>query len=202
MGKLKIKIYNLGYPVTAEHIAANYSNEDDDPRGAWSTMDLSANHKCPFFPIRNPNTGEEFYPPQGRYWVFNESEVNQRIADGRIIFGKSGESRPVQKVFASERLGGCIRAESWWDKHGMNEDATAEFKKIFHNGKLMSHPKHSKLLYNLAKISTCGVSDSLILDFFSGSATTAHAVMQLNAEDGANRKFIMVQLPEECASPQ
>ena len=78
----------------------------------------------------------------------------------------------------------------------MNEDATAEIRELFGQGKLFTHPKPSKLIYNLIKIST--ESDDLILDFFSGSATTAHAVMQLNAEEGSNRRFILVQIPELC----
>ena len=191
-----LDIKDIGYDVTEEYINKTYSNPDNDPRGAWTTMDLSANHKGPYFPIINPATGESFNPPEGRYWVFNEEEVQRRIADGRIIFGKTGMTRPVQKVFAAERIKGKIRAESWWDKHGMNEDATAEIRELFGQGKLFTHPKPSKLIYNLIKIST--ESDDLILDFFSGSATTAHAVMQLNAEDGGNRRFILVQLPELC----
>ena len=191
-----LDIKDIGYDVTAEYINKTYSNPDNDPRGAWTTMDLSANHKGPYFPIINPATGESFNPPEGRYWVFNEEEVQRRIADGRIIFGKTGMTRPVQKVFAAERIKGKIRAESWWDKHGMNEDATAEIRELFGQGKLFTHPKPSKLIYNLIKIST--ESDDLILDFFSGSATTAHAVMQLNAEEGSNRRFILVQIPELC----
>ena len=191
-----LDIKDIGYDMTEEYINKTYSNPDNDPRGAWTTMDLSANHKGPYFPIINPATGESFNPPEGRYWVFNEEEVQRRIADGRIIFGKTGMTRPVQKVFAAERIKGKIRAESWWDKHGMNEDATAEIRELFGQGKLFTHPKPSKLIYNLIKIST--ESDDLILDFFSGSATTAHAVMQLNAEDGGNRRFILVQLPELC----
>ena len=191
-----IDIKDVGYDVTEEHINKIYSNPDNDPRGAWTTMDLSANHKGPYFSITNPITGESFDPPEGRYWVFNEDEVKRRIADGRIIFGKTGTTRPVQKVFAAERIQGKIRAESWWDKHGMNEDATSEIRELFGQGKLFTHPKPSKLIYNLVKITT--EQDDIILDFFSGSATTAHAVMQLNAEDGGNRKFICVQLPEVC----
>lgn len=191
-----VDIQDIGYDVTEEHISKTYSNPDNDPRGAWTTMDLSANHKGPYFSITNPATGETFNPPEGRYWVFNEEEVKRRIADGRIIFGKTGTTRPVQKVFAAERIQGKIRAESWWDKHGMNEDATAEIRELFGQGKLFTHPKPSKLIYNLVKIATD--NNDIILDFFSGSATTAHAVMQLNAEDGGNRRFICVQLPELC----
>lgn len=184
----------MGYNISDEFIKKTYSNPDNDIRGPWTITDLSANHKGPDFPITNPKTGEVFYPPEGRYWVFNEREVKQRIADGRIIFGKGGNSRPVQKVFLSSRKQGKIRAESWWEDKGLNADATAEQKELFLATKLFVNPKPVKLIKNILEISTD--KDALILDFFSGSATTAHAVMQLNAEDGGARKFIMVQLPE------
>lgn len=190
-----LSISDMGYPVTGEFIAKTFSNPDNDPRGAWTTTDLSANHKGPYFPITNPQTGEIHYPPKGRYWVFNEQEVLKRIADGRIIFGKSGNGKPVQKVFAANRKFSKIRADSWWDNKGMNEDATKELTELFGVAKLFTHPKPSKLLFHLCKI--CSEKSDYILDFFSGSATTAHAVMQLNAEDGGHRKFIMVQMPEK-----
>ena len=189
-------ISEMGYPVTNEFISKTFSNPDDDARGPWTTSDLSANHKGPYFAICNPKTGEIHYPPQGRYWVFNEQEVKKRIADGRIIFGKSGTGRPIQKIFLSSRKLSKIRADSWWADNGMNEDATKELSELFGVTKLFTHPKPSKLLYHLCKI--CTDNNDCILDFFSGSATTAHAVMQLNAEDGGHRKFIMVQLPEKC----
>lgn len=187
-------IVDMGYNISDEFIKKTYSNPDNDIRGPWTITDLSANHKGPDFPITNPKTGEVFYPPEGRYWVFNEREVKQRIADGRIIFGKGGNSRPVQKVFLSSRKQGKIRAESWWEDSGLNADATAEQKELFLAAKLFVNPKPVKLIKNILEIATD--KDAIILDFFSGSATTAHAVMQLNAEDGGARKFIMVQLPE------
>ncbi len=190
-------ISDMGYPVTEEFITKTFSNPDNDSRGPWTTTDLSANHKGPHFPIVNPQTGESFLPPDGRYWVFNEKEVQKRIADGRIIFGKSGTARPVQKVFVANRKFARTPAESWWDKNGMNEDATEELKEFFGIAKLFTHPKPTKLLKHLITIAT--EKKSIILDFFSGSSTTADATMQLNAEDGGHRKFIMVQLQEECA---
>ena len=190
-------INDMGYPVSKSFIEKTFSNPDNDPRGPWTTTDLSANHKGPYFSITNPLTGESFLPPEGRYWVFNEQEVLKRISDGRIIFGKGGRSRPVQKVFVADRKFAKIRAESWWDKNGMNEDATEELKGLFGIAKLFTHPKPSKLLKHLVTIATC--ENDIVLDFFSGSATTADAVMQLNAEDNGNRKFIMIQLPEICA---
>ena len=190
-------ITDMGYPVTEEFISKTFANPDNDPRGPWTTTDLSANHKGPYFAITNPANGAIHYPPDGRYWVFNEEEVKRRIADGRIIFGKNGDGRPVQKVFAANRKFGKIRAESWWDDKGMNADATEELSKLFGKSKLFTHPKPSKLLYNIIKIATN--PDDIIMDFFSGSGTTADAMFQINREDNGNRKFILVQLPEACA---
>ena len=187
-------IVDMGYPITKEFLEKTFSNPDNDPRGPWTTTDLSANHKGPYFAITNPQNGDVHYPPKGRYWVFNEAEVLKRIADGRIIFGKSGDGRPVQRVFAANRHFSKIRADSWWEGKGMNEDATKELADLFGQAKLFTHPKPSKLLYHLLKI--CTEKNDYVLDFFSGSATTAHAAIQLNAEDDGYRKFIMVQLPE------
>ena len=187
-------IVDMGYPITKEFLEKTFSNPDNDPRGPWTTTDLSANHKGPYFAITNPKNGDVHYPPKGRYWVFNEAEVLKRIADGRIIFGKSGDGRPVQRVFAANRHFSKIRADSWWEGKGMNEDATKELADLFGQAKLFTHPKPSKLLYHLLKI--CTEKNDYVLDFFSGSATTAHAAIQLNAEDDGYRKFIMVQLPE------
>ncbi|MFI3314478.1 MAG: site-specific DNA-methyltransferase, partial [Rikenellaceae bacterium] len=173
---------------------SNYSNPDNDPRGVWTTMDLSANHKGPYFGITNPKTGEVHYPSDGRYWVFNEKDVLKRIEEGRIIFGKSGNAKPVQRVFLSERGISKRKAESWWDKHGMNEDATLELSELFGIAKIFSHPKPVKLIYNLCSIVL--EKDDIMLDFFSGSGTSAHAVMELNALDLGNRKCISIQLPE------
>ena len=191
-------ITDMGYPVSKEFIEKTFTNPDNDPRGPWTTTDLSANHKGPFFSITNPMTGESFLPPEGRYWVFNEQEVLKRISDGRIIFGKNGTSRPVQKVFAANRKFRKTRAESWWDKNGLNEDATEELRLLFGMAKLFSHPKPTKLLKHLLTIATD--KNAIILDFFSGSSSTADAVMQLNSEDNGQRKFIMIQLPEKCAN--
>ena len=183
-------IYDMGYEVTEEEIAKRYSNPDNDSRGPWTTSDLSANHVGPSFPITNPNTGQVFYPPEGRYWVFNEQEVLRRIADGRIIFGKSGNARPVQKVFSKDRVISKRKAESWWDKTGMNADATKELKDVFNQAKVFTHPKPTQLIKDIIRIS-CSKKDSIILDFFAGSGTTGQAVMELNKQDGGHRKFIL-----------
>lgn len=184
------KIYDMGIEITEEEILKKYANPDHDPRGPWTTSDLSANHVGPSFPITNPLTGEIFYPPEGRYWVFNEKEVQKRIKDGRIIFGKSGTARPVQRVFAKNREFSKRKAESWWDNSGMNADATKELKDIFGKAKVFTHPKPVKLIKDIIRIS-CDKEDGLVLDFFAGSGTTAQAVLELNQEDNGNRKIIL-----------
>ncbi|SFK48954.1 adenine-specific DNA-methyltransferase [Halobacillus dabanensis] len=186
----------LGFPLSKEYVNKNYANPDNDPQGEWKTSDLSANHEGPYFPITNPNNGEVHYPPRGRYWVFNEEEVKKRIKDGRIIFGKSGKASPVQKVYLKDRKSLRKKAESWWDKHGMNEDGTAELSELI-GTKVFDHPKPTTLIKHLCEIAT--KENDLILDFFAGSGTTAHSVLDLNKKDNGKRKFILVQLPEPIA---
>ena len=193
--KNSLQVADIGFEVSYDEQASGYSNPDNDPRGPWDTMDLSANHKGPYFAITNPLNGQIHYPPQGRYWVFNEQESLKRIADGRIIFGKSGTARPVQKVFLKKRGAVKRKAESWWDTHGMNEDATEELTALFGVAKIFSHPKPTKLLRNI--ISLVAQNGDIVLDFFSGSGTTADAVMQITAEKSLVLKYIVVQLPED-----
>lgn len=182
-----------GFPLSNEYLDKNYSNPDNDSRGLWKTTDLSANHKGPYFPIENPTTKEIHYPPKGRYWVFNEKEVLRRIADGRIIFGKTGNTKPVQKKFL-EGKSMRKKPESWWDKHGYNSDGMLELSEILDKQKPFDHPKPSITIGHIINISTD--KNSIILDSFAGSGTTAHAVLNLNKEDGGNRKFILVEMED------
>ena len=181
---------------------SNFDNPDNDPRGLWKADPFDAPNIRPnlTYEIINPNTGEKHLPPRGRHWRTDARKFASALADNRIIFGVNGLGRPQLKVFYEEKkLLGSID-NSWFsaDRVGTTTNGTKELIKIFDGTKAFDTPKPvsmlSKLLY-LANLDT----DSLVLDFFSGSATTAHAVMQLNAEDGGKRKFIMVQLQEECA---
>ncbi len=181
---------SFGLPLSDEYVKKTYSNPDNDPRGPWTTSDLSANHKGPYYPITNPLTGEVHYPSKGRYWVFNENETLRRINEGLIIFGKSGNAKPVQKVFLQNRETKKKNADSWWDKHGMNEDGTVELTEIFNESKKFVHPKPTITIKHLLTLPSN--KDFTILDFFAGSGTTLHATMQLNAEDGGHRKCILV----------
>ncbi|KAF5092040.1 DNA methylase [anaerobic digester metagenome] len=179
-------------PLSDEFISARYSNPDNDPRGPWTITDLSANHVGPYFSIKNPLTNEEFFPPSGRYWVFNETEVINRIKDSRIIFGRNGTSRPVQKKFKSE-MKLTKREDSIWDKHGLNSEGTTEIGSII-STKAFVNPKPIKLMKCLYNV--CSGNNELILDYFAGSGTTAHAVLSLNKEDSGSRKYILVEMAD------
>lgn len=183
-----------GFPLSEEYIQDSYSNPDNDPRGPWTTSDLSANHEGPIFEITNPNTGKKYLPAKGRYWVFNENEVKKRIADGRIIFGKTGNAGPIQKKFLKERDNLRMKAESWWDNHGFNSEGTIELGNLF-EPKIFDHPKPTSLMKNLIDIASS--EHDIIMDFFAGSGSTAHAVMDQNSHDDSMRKFILIQYPEE-----
>ena len=175
-----------------------YKNPDNDPRGIWRASDLSArtySASCDYV-ITGP-TGLRFSPPPSRSWIVNQESYQRLLADNRITFGIDGTGRPMQKKFISEVKAG-ITPETWLprEKGGDNKTARYELKDIFPEN-LFDTPKPSQLVFYLSKIA--GLQEnSIVMDFFSGSATSAHAVMQLNAEDGGQRKFIMVQLPEPC----
>ncbi len=192
-GKMEQEDLLRGFPISEEYIRKNYSNPDNDPRGDWTTSDLSANHKGPYFPIKNPNTGDEYLPPEGRYWVFGEKEMQKRIDDGRVIFGKTGKGRPIQKKFFKDRTNERRKAESWWDKHGLNADGTEELGQLF-SPKVFDHPKPSITIKHLIDITA--KDDDIVLDFFAGTCTTAHSVYKQNFHEKSKINYILVQLPE------
>jgi adenine-specific DNA-methyltransferase len=179
----------------------SFDNPDNDPRGLWKADPFDAPNIRPnlTYVIKNPNTGDEFLPPNGRHWRTEEKTFFKYLEDNRIMFGKSGNSKPQLKVFYEEKkMFGSID-NSWWtaERFGTSTQGTKELIQIFNGFSPFDTPKPTRLLFKILKMVSSPNSDDIILDFFSGSATTAHAVMQLNAEDGGNRKFIMVQLPEE-----
>ncbi|MDR1740374.1 MAG: site-specific DNA-methyltransferase [Synergistaceae bacterium] len=191
--------WEIGLLPRGESQMSAFKNPDNDPRGLWRASDLSArtySASCDYV-ITSP-TGEEFRPPASRSWIVNPQRYAELLADNRITFGSSGNGRPMQKKFLSEVRGG-ITPETWWTREFAddNKNARYEMKALFPEN-VFDTPKPSKLVYRLLQVANVQNND-LVLDFFSGSATTAHAVMQLNAEDGGRRKFIMVQLPEVCA---
>jgi len=178
---------------------ATYKNHDDDPRGPWlaSPLTRSEFRERDYYPLKNP-AGEEVYPPSGTCWRRPKDVLEKLKQDNRIWWGKSGESIfPMEKKFLSEAKAGVVN-QSWWpyDFAGSTRNANAEIKELFDGGRPFDTPKPTKLIKRIVQMATD--RDSLIMDFFSGSATTAHAVMLQNAEDAGARRFIMIQLPEEC----
>lgn len=180
--------------------STKFDNPDNDPRGPWKADPFDAPNVRPnlTYEIINPNTGEVYLPPNGRCWRTEPATYHQLLKDNRIIFGKTGNSRPQLKVFYEEKkMYGSID-NTWWTgkKCGTSTQGTKELMGIFGGRAIFDTPKPVKLLKKMISLVSMPTHGDIVLDFFSGSSTTAHAVMQINAEDGGNRKFIMVQLPE------
>lgn len=188
---------------------AGYTNPDNDPRGPWKADNLSAGKAGGdvYYPIKDPTTGNEFLPPQGRYWPYSRKTMAEKISEGRVIFPADASGRPMLKRFKNEAKFDTVPVSTWMvsradDKVSnsliapSNTQATRELQDIF-NAKLFPHPKSTQLIESLA--SQClSDDDEIVLDFFSGSGTTAHAILARNAACGTNTRFILVQLPEVC----
>ncbi len=170
-----------------------WGNADNDPRGDWMSGNISRNQiksttGDKYFEIKTP--GGSSYK---RNWKITEDEYHELLKDNRLYFGKEGNGVPRIKVFKNEPVE-SIQSSIFSDLQS-SQTARSQINGLI--GKVeFDHPKPVSLINRLATI--CTNKDDIILDFFAGSSTTAHAVMQLNAEDGGNRKFIMVQLPEPC----
>ena len=190
------KLVCNGLPKSAEALD-RYKNPDNDPRGVWKAADATVgpivNDKL--YPLTLPS-GRVVYPSSGRCWLYTEVRFKEMVEDNRVWFGSDGNSMPAIKKFASEVKQTMTPMTIWkYTEVGHSQEAAQYLKKLFDNHDYFDYPKPVDLLKRCTSLySSC---DSIILDFFSGSATTAHAVMKLNAEDGGNRKFIMVQLPEK-----
>ena len=174
-----------------------YSNPDNDPRGVWASGPIQRKdvQQSGLYVITAPN-GKKHTPPPGTSWRFSEQRMKELIADNHIYFGADGNNVPRYKRFLSEVQDGLVPKTIWLrDECGDNQEAITEIKQLL-SSKLFDTPKPTRLIQQMMRLA-CN-ENCIILDFFSGSATTAHAVQQLNAEDGGNRKYIMVQLPEVC----
>ena len=173
-----------------------YSNPDNDPRGIWTSGDLSVGPAIAskIYEIETPS-GRKVFPPNGYCWRLDKDKYNEYLNDNRIWFGEDGNNVPRIKRFLSDVKQGITPMTIW--KHqdvGHSQSASQKLKKLFDDKAFFEYPKPVELIQRFLELYSN--KDTLILDFFSGSATTAHAVMQLNSEDGGNRKYICVQIPE------
>lgn len=167
-----------------------FSNPDNDPRGPWKADPFDSPGIRPnlTYGIVNPNTGEEFWPPEGRCWRTGEKEYLDYLSDNRILFGKTGKSKPQLKRFLSDAQSKGLTPKSLWDDCGTATDGTKELQDLFGN-KVFDTPKPTSLIKKI--IDLAGNKNSLILDFFAGSGTTGQAVLDMNNADGGNRHFIL-----------
>lgn len=176
--------------IAANINESDYKNPDNDPRGPYVTMPCT-NKGGAVYSVETP-TGKIITEE----WRFKRETYEKLKSENRLVFPKGGDGKPRYKLFLSEKKAEGVLATTWLDGLASNQEATREIKNIM-GDLVFDTPKPVGLLKFCLQLATD--KDSIILDFFSGSATTAHAVMRLNAEDGGNRKFIMVQLPEVCS---
>ncbi|WP_303990428.1 site-specific DNA-methyltransferase [Rothia mucilaginosa] len=187
------------FPRTEENNKP-YKYDDGDGRGRYRTGDLSVRtySAANDYPVTNPHTGAEHTPPAGRCWGYSSDAMHQLIADNRIYWGKNNDGAPQLKRYLSEVQQGTVPT-TWWPHEfaGHNDEARKEIRDLFDTTAVFDTPKPTRVIKRLLQVCTTPNSEDIILDFFAGSGTTAHAVMAQNAGDGGNRRFILVQLPEE-----
>ena len=182
-------------PMTGEALD-RYQNPDNDPRGPWKSdpVTAQAGHatQSQFYTLKLPN-GIEHKPPAGRCWLYTEPVMMAAIADGRIWLGPEGKNTPRKKTYLYEKERGLTPETLWFAADvSTNEKANNELKLIFPEDIPFATPKPHELIEQILRIATD--KDSIVLDSFAGSGTTAHAVLKMNKEDGGNRKFILIEM--------
>ena len=175
-----------------------YKNPDNDIRGNWISSDMTVGPVISnkIYEIITPS-GNKILPTNGRCWLYTKDKYEAMLADNRIWFGVSGSNTPRVKKFLTEVKVGITPMTIWkYSEVGHSQEAAQNLKKLFGNVDYFDYPKPVGLIKRILELYT--KPTDLILDFFAGSGTTAHAVMELNKEDGGNRKFICLQMPELC----
>ena len=182
------------WPLTEDQLEA-YRNPDNDPRGPWRAQDLSASkpYQAGLFTIHR--NGQEFNPPPNRYWRCNQAQFEAWDAEGRIWWGVEGTARPMLKSYLNEK-DATTTPHTWWDygSAGQNKEATLEMKALFDGASPFDTPKPVRLMKRL--LETFG-NGGLVMDFFAGSSSFAHAVLECNAKENAGFKYVQVQWPED-----
>ena len=198
--KEKLKINLLPRTETQK---TSYSNPDDDPRGVWKATPLHAksgkNQSTFKYTFKN---GIVWSPPPGRFPRYAKKTLDKLDANDEIWFGKDGKSTPSKKSYLSEVKSGITPVTVWLnDEVGNTHQANNELKALLGGG-IFDNPKPTGLIKRILQLSTSSSQGDIVLDFFAGSCTTADAVLNLNQEDGGNRRFICVQLPEPIDPPK
>lgn len=189
----KIKLY---LRKRTEKNLKRYKNPDNHLKGPWAPDNLMSNVKggryveSLYYPIKNPNTGKEFWPSSNGNWRFNKEKVDELLKNDEIYFGKNGKGRPKLKRFLCDIKKGMPFA-SIWEGVGYNNTATRELLNFFGSVNIFDTPKPTSLMKEILSLSTSEKGNEIVLDFFAGSGTTGQAVLELNNEDNGNRKFIL-----------
>lgn len=192
-----------GLIAPTEEQTAVYRNSNDDPKGRWRPIPMTAQGYRPnqMYEIVTPS-GARHRPPEGRCWGMIESEYLKLVAQGRIYYGKDGSSQPNVIRYLTELEG--LVPWTWWPSSevGHTDEARKEIQTIFGSQSVFDTPKPTRLLQRVLEIGTSPLSDDLVLDFFAGSGTVGEAVYRQNQKDGGRRRFIAVQLPEPHTSDE
>lgn len=178
-----------------------YSNQDNDPRGIWTSssyVNPATKDQRPnlVYTIKNPHTGKQIDHPT-HAWKYEPSEHLRHVKENRLWWGQKGDAKfPRLKNFLSELGEGIVPTDLWdYESTGTTDEGGTQVKEMFGEA-IFDNPKPTRLIQRMMGLATNAGQDDVVLDFFSGSGTTAHAVLELNKQDGGNRKFILVQLPE------
>lgn len=171
-----------------------FENPDNDPRGKWTLDPFDAPNIRPnlTYPITNPNTGKEYWPPQGRCWSTTPEEYERLLREKRIMFGKTGRARPAYKRFWSEAVERGEAPTTIWNDVGTHTNGTKQLENVL-GYKSFNNPKPVDLLERIIGLTTYGKGSDIILDFFAGSGTTGHAAIERNREDRSRRRFILIE---------
>lgn len=194
-------------PRTAE-MDARYKNPDADYRGPWQSDNLTARnaYAAGLYPITTPSGRIIEGPPRGRYWGISESKFKELDADGRIWWGETGENMPRLKRFLAEMNTGRTPQTLWsYEEVGHTQDAKRSLLKYVpfqHTENVLNSVKPVQLIQRILQLATRPDKEDIVLDFFSGSGTTPHAVLAQNALDGGNRRYIAVQIDEPLSIPE
>jgi len=191
-----------------EEMLSRYKNPDNDPRGPWTSGDLAARNRydAGLYPLTCPSGRIIEGPPRGSYWRFSKETFDKLNADKRIWWGADGDNMPRLKRFLSEVKQGRVPQTLWfYDEVGHTQDAKKTLLKYvqFQNTEnVLNSVKPVELLQRVLQLASHPNDGDIVLDFFSGSATTAHAVLKQNAEDGGDRRFVGVQIDEPLPTPE
>jgi adenine-specific DNA-methyltransferase len=191
----------------SDEALARYANSDNDSRGPWKPSDLLARnfYSKGTYSVQSP-AGKGFKNPTGTYWRVSKERFQELDRDGRIYWGPSGSNMPALKRFLSEVREGIVPQTLWpYKSVGHTQDAKRElldFVRFKHTENVLNTVKPTRLVQRMLKIATIPTAGDIVLDFFAGSGSTMHAVLNQNAADRGNRRCISVQLPEPLEKPE